>query len=57
MPISHPYITAPVYLTNNPLQKNYGRKVIKSKCNNIFCAHDKMKYDHDFYLHYDENSK
>jgi len=57
MPISHPYITAPVYLTNNPLQKNYGRKVIKSKCNNIFCAYDKMKYDHDFYLHYDENSK
>lgn len=56
IPIAHPYITASVYLVNNPLQKNYGKKVIKSKCNSVFCSSDKMKYDHDFYLYYDENS-
>ncbi|CAB4415798.1 unnamed protein product [Rhizophagus irregularis] len=56
IPISHPYITASVYLNSNPLQAHNNRNIIKSQCNNIFCSYDKSKYNHDFYLYYDENS-
>ncbi|PKY61737.1 hypothetical protein RhiirA4_523476 [Rhizophagus irregularis] len=56
IPISHPYITASVYLNSNPLQAHNNRNIIKSQCNNIFCSYDKSKYNHDFYFYYDENS-
>jgi hypothetical protein len=39
------------------LQENCGKKIIKSQCNNVFCSYDKVKYNHDFYLYYDEDSK
>lgn len=54
--MSHPYITASVNLGPDPLQDHGGHKVVKSHCNNIFCANDKLKYNHEFFLFYDENS-
>ena len=57
MPVSHPYITASIYLNPRPLQTHNGNKIIKSQCNNIFCAYDKLKYNHEFYLYYNEDSK
>ncbi|PKY47883.1 hypothetical protein RhiirA4_445092 [Rhizophagus irregularis] len=56
IPISHPYITASVYLNSNPSQKFNNRSIIKSQCNNVFCSFNKSKYNHDFYLYYDEDS-
>ncbi len=54
MPIAHPYITATVYLDSNPLAKYKDHDIIKSKCDKIFCSYNRKKYDHLFYLYYDE---
>ncbi|RIA89720.1 hypothetical protein C1645_771672 [Glomus cerebriforme] len=57
LPICHPYISASVYLDKNPLQKHNDIPIIKGQCNNIFCSYDKSKYDHEFYLIYDNESE
>ncbi len=57
MPISHPYVTASVNLTPNPLQRQGGQNIIKSQCNNVFCSYDKLKYNHEFYLCYSDDTK
>ncbi|GBC29067.2 hypothetical protein GLOIN_2v1786963 [Rhizophagus irregularis DAOM 181602=DAOM 197198] len=56
IPIFHPYITASVHLNSSPLQTHNHHNIIKHQCNNIFCSYDKSKYNHNFYLYYDENS-
>jgi len=55
IPISQPYITASVYLNKNPLAKYNDFDIIKSQCNNVFCFLNKTKYDHDFYLQYNND--
>ena len=58
MPIAHPYITSTIYLNLNPIIKYNDRDVIKSACNRIYCSYNKKKYDHIFYLSYDnENNR
>lgn len=56
MPIAHPYITATVYLNSNPLTKYKDHEIIKSKYNKVYCSYDKKKYDHIFYLSYDNKN-
>jgi hypothetical protein len=57
MPIAHPYVTLTVHLSPNPLTTYMEHKVIKATCNRIFCSYDNKKYDHTFYLHYDEGTR
>ncbi len=56
MPIVYPYITSTVYLNLNPIIKYNDRDVIKSACNRIYCSYNKKKYDHIFYLSYDNKN-
>jgi len=54
MPIAHPYVTSTVYLNSNPLAKYNNHEIIKSKSDKVYCSYNRKKYDHDFYLYYDE---
>jgi len=54
MPIAHPYVTSTVYLNSNPLAKYNNHDIIKSKSDKVYCSYNRKKYDHDFYLYYDE---
>ena len=54
MPIAHPYVTTTVYLNSNPLAKHNNHEIIKSKSEKVYCSYNRKKYDHDFYLYYDE---
>ncbi len=53
MPIAHPYVTSTVYLNSNPLTKYNNHEIIKSKSDKVYCSYNRKKYDHNFYLYYD----